>query len=131
MSVTNKDPFPLCAAAGLTVYPCDRTFEDEYSIVKAIDVERWLAEAKVIHGRIDGDFGWYDLGREFLPHSLLPTHIARLLLVQPKPKDTAESLLRELTQTGLNDLLAGQRINSFIERARALLERVESLKWEK
>lgn len=88
--------YPLIKKLGLEVIPLDYP-KGGYGWthgVAADDLERVLREAPIKYGRIDGDFGWRD--KEDYAGEHKKTHTARLLLVEPIQKDTADSVLKEL-----------------------------------
>ena len=101
------EKFELCKRAGLELQVLSICGEP---YILAADIEKLLAEASVVHGRIDGDFGWYH--RTVVDWHTL-THTARLIMVEPIKKDTAKSLLREAVEYGV--------CNEWIDRARRLL----------
>lgn len=94
--------FPLCEKA----FPLMKCYEpnagrgEPFYYYRAADLEAKLASAPVVYVENHANFGWSGqekndsgdwIGTE-------ATHSARLLLVEPIAKDTAESLLRELVE---------------------------------
>jgi hypothetical protein len=110
-----SDKYPLCRKAGLGV----RIWNAPH--VLADDVERLLESAPVVYGLRNRDR--WDFSE--INTDSIDTHSARLLLIEPIVRDTAESLLRELIRTAESGDLEEQcaRIGHVVTRARRLLER--------
>lgn len=120
----SETKYKLCKRAGLNitkrtdVYPAHTDIVD---VIRAAEVEKLLEGAPVVRARLyDNEvFGeWFDKAHE------QDTHTARLLLIEPIVKDTAEQILRELIEVA--DSIGQQNpqigVGYFVERARRLLE---------
>ena len=107
--------FPLCEKLGIPTY--DGFYYGRY--VRLEDLEKVLEQAKYVHSYGEMNL-WY---RDGFGGGQESTHTARIILIEEiKPKDTAESLLREIVSTlGVN---AERRID-LLEKARKFLEGVK------
>lgn len=119
-----QDKYKLCKRAGLNitkrtdVYPAHTDIVD---VIRAADVEKLLAGAPVVRARLyDNEvFGeWFDKAHE------QDTHTARLLLIEPIVKDTAESLLKELIEADMTPPANEfpKKLYDILERAKRILE---------
>ena len=116
-----QDKYKLCKRAGLNitkrtdVYPAHTDIVD---VIRAAEVEKLLEGAPVVRARLyDNEvFGeWFDKAHE------QDTHTARLLLIEPIVKDTAEGLLSELLRYRSN-ISTCRDLDAILDRARRLLE---------
>lgn len=116
--------FPLTRKAGLMpkseamVHACLRCHDP---LIRLADVEKLLANAPVVnaHKLPDMPFGGWT------QEKFGDTHTARLVLIEPIVRDTAESLLREMIadHEALLRADAGRKEWPLITRARKLLGR--------
>lgn len=87
--------YPLCARAGLKVQHVEvRTIGAHIpeDVIRAADVEKWLEGAPVVNAYNNDKVYWSTNNDDG------DTHTARLVMIEPIVKDTAESLLREIVQ---------------------------------
>lgn len=123
--------FPLCERAGLTIgYFTSGQRGETYAATPAIHagaVEALLEKAPVVQAKrfcknsaltLGGQFSAWSHEFEIAQDS---THTARLIMIEPIQRDTAESLLREL-MASYEKVSWGQRNDELIERAKRLLE---------
>lgn len=106
--------FPLLRAAGLRVEYTDAHLAPPTAVVRAADVERLLEQAPVVRNAERMKDEW---SIQSHPED---THTARLVLVTPIVRDTAESLLRELMDIFNKAGHDGYAVE-LLERARKLL----------
>lgn len=99
--------YPLCDRAGLQIWA--------HGFIQAEDVERLLANAPVVYGY--RNYNSYHAGGPG-PDD---TRTARLLMIEPIHQDSAESLLRELTDW-FGKPEANIKLSTLIDRAKRLLE---------
>lgn len=109
--------FPLIKVLGVNVINPQYQpppFNLNQHFVRAVDLERVLAEAPVVECPSGHQDYWY---APTLERSGNPTHTARLVCVKPIVRDTAESLLREIVRM-IDACEADQQL---LKRARRLL----------
>jgi hypothetical protein len=106
--------FPLLTRAGLKVI--ETLYYGERQWIEAADVERWLEQAPVVYGLHAGaDTVWT------MDKTGMDTHMAKILLIEPIARDTAEGLLRELVDA-IAPTADGPSLARLRERARKMLE---------
>lgn len=92
-------------------------------------IEAKLAKAPVVHGRVDGDFGWFDTQDDPLKSGEDPcrTHTARLLLIEPIKRESEEiRLLREVINEEASTTPASyDRYRKALAQARAFLAKLD------
>lgn len=117
--------FPLIEKLGVRV----NAYENQPGVysyeVNAEELERVLERAPVVFGRLVTSargMSWLDLPIEKIHQPTTITHTARLLMIEPIQKDTAEGLLREFTNQVDKDFGMSSPWQSLYERAKRLLE---------
>lgn len=104
------DNFPLCRRAGLrtVTYVYHESYKD---FVFAKDIEEFLSKAPVVY-RNDAD----DEDEQMWTYQQIEvdSHQARLVMIEPIQKDTAESLLRELLDAGNLDSYFKKKVKSLL-----------------
>lgn len=122
----SETKYKLCKRAGLEIqehrvivgFSRGEYGLEEADFVRAADIEKLLEGAPVVRARLyDNEvFGeWFDKAHE------QDTHTARLLLIEPIVKDTAEGLLSELLRYRSN-ISTCRDLDAILDRARRLLE---------
>ncbi len=113
-----KELYPLCKAAGLSVYPGGAGM-NVYCF--AADVEALLSAAPVVYGWTNAEINKQFWSNE--PNtegsSYPNSHTARLVCIEPIVRDTAESLLKELVDCTDNK----KAYCGLVDRARQLLNK--------
>lgn len=118
----SETKYPLCARAGIAIikqhgfYSPDKPFE----FIEAADVEKLLEGAPVVYCRdTGGGTAWRPCGKE-REDLVDPTHTARLVMIEPIVKDSAERLLSEM----IEKVESGDAFfyGDFVKRAKAILE---------
>lgn len=119
--------YPLCDRAGFKIW-LDKNLDQ---VIYVRDVEKFLEGATVVYGRPNVDpkdgfmYGWSDCrvldgNEEYYPD----THTARLVMIEPIQKDTAEGLLREFVSWSAGDGQCNSKpgFPNLVARAKKLLE---------
>ena len=126
--------FPLCKRVGIEIYPHAKQWENT-DWVMAKHVEEMLAKAPVVYAEeynvVNVKEQYEKMGTWFHnkeagidePNYRPPTHTARLVMIEPIQKDSAESLLREFVQIKSDNLPTANRLEVLLERAKALFSK--------